>query len=32
MDQGGTQTNGPKDKEIDDYAQSFTHKWLYSML
>ena len=21
MDNGGTQTNGPKDKKIDDYAQ-----------
>ncbi len=31
MGKGGTQTNRPKDKEIEGYAQGFTperrHKW-----
>ena len=26
MDKGGTQRNGPKDKEIDDYAQDLKSK------
>ena len=26
LDMGETQTNGPKDKEIKDYAQDFTPK------
>ena len=26
MDKGGTQTNGPKDMKIDNYAQGPTHE------
>ena len=26
MDKVGTQTNGPKDKKVDDYAQGFSSK------
>ena len=33
MDKGGTQTNGPKDKEIDDYAPGLTpERWHRQMI